>query len=639
MRLTLWALALTVGLASGAFAQELQQRQLDAIGAIEITITNVGIEAEPERATGVIISADGYVLTAAHIFSDEAYAICSAAPGVAPTDTCAISFYPKGNRARRVSAQIASVRSDAHDFILLRLPSANDVIDRPEWPYVFVGAAPGAGAALVAGGYPGEQELRQGGPNPLGLVPGIMSASPSHPCTQGGGWGVSNQMSGQTAPGYSGGPVFDARRRLVAIVLGRSCTTDLQGAATTRILTLASMPNLCTTVQCRHGLAGYIAPYDGTNAQDWRERTEGGTAAANDFTYQWRLTAVSQLANMTLLCPTFANPQAAQQVRDDYERGGELATIYYFAALNCTNSLFGNQAETVRARIFVLADAGYEPAQFTAGQMLMGPLWPKIYMAGASYTYDFSDNERADIARAMEYFNQSADRGWAASLHTRFTLCRMRVSNCRANAADLEQAAALGAWDARRELALFLLQGTDAPNWTARNNFSMQRNSTRALALLRDNAQFVQVASAQPFSTYDIPSAAWLAYIYGGGQIGGREIVAPDLNQALLFEQQCYGGLQPNPALSQHLQCGLMGAVARFNLGAATDQQMARDSLRFISQFSSAHGQAARNILSWMEDAEIRRISCDLNADLDFAPPARAPTLQNGVAYCHSSPN
>lgn len=630
-----------------AFAQDLQPRQLDATGAIEIIIRDATADDDDdpvhrERATGVIITPEGHVLTAAHIFSEEHFAVCNAAANSANGQTCTISFYPKANEARRVAARIVSGRNTTHDFILLRLPQASDVLDRPEWPYVFVGQEPRAGAQLMAGGYAGDLTFRVGGANPINVVPGVMSAAQSAPCTEGDGWGVSSLMSGQTAPGYSGGPVFDGRGRLVAIVLGGSCSGGLQGASATRILPLASMPNLCTTIRCRYGLPGYIAPYNGANARDWRERVEGGAAAANNFFYGWRLTALSQItfSNGAFLCSALTNPQVAQQIRADYDLGGELATVFQLMSANCSNTMAGPESDTIHARVFALADAGYEPAQHAAGQIIMGPLWSKIMMAGASFDYNFTDQESADIARAMDYFNRSADMGWAGSIYARFTLCRMRVAQCTANAGDLERAAALGAWEARLELALYLLQGEDSPSWTRQTNFSMPQNTQRAIALLRENAQPVSVSQSFPAAIFDAPSAGWLAYLYGDGRINGRQLVTPDLNQAMMFEQGCYGGAQANPQFPPHMQCGFFGAIARFNLGGAAEKQMARDTLRFISQASSPHGYAARTLLSWVEgDYTITRISCDLDANLQFAPPAQQPTFERGVAYCHFPPN
>lgn len=633
------ALALALAFAGSASAQQLQQRQLDAIGAIEITITSLGVEGEPERATGAIISPDGFVLTAAHIFSDEAYAICAAAPSVSPSDRCAISFFPKGNRARRVSAQLVPPRSSEHDFILLRLPQASDVIDRPEWPYLFVGEAPAAGAPLLAGGYAGEQELRQGGPNPLGLVPGIMSAAPSQACTQGGGWGVSNQMSGQTAPGYSGGPVFDARRRLVAIVLGRSCTTDLQGAPTTRVLTVASMPNVCTTARCRYGLPGYIAAYDGANARDWRQRLENGPAAADEFIYEWRLNALSQLTNWGLLCLTFnnpTNPQSAQRLRADFEAGGELATVYYyFVASACVGGAESNEANTLRTRVNELADAGFEPAQYLIAQVILQRLQQKLTLGAATLTYSFTEAERAEIARAERYLRQAGEAGWGAALFSHFDLCRARVATCTASRNELERAAELGVWDARRTLALYHLQGETNPAWTRRWNFSLNQDIPAALELLTANVQGSQPSAYPAMPILDNPSAMMLGYLYGGGRLRGREIVAPSLMQASIFTQLCFGG-QPNAQIPIHAQCMLNDSVARFNLGSAQDRQFARAGLMYVKDLPTPIGFAAQNLLSWLDSGEpIRRLSCDFNDDLDLLPPAQQPTFEAGVAYCH----
>lgn len=623
-----------------AAAEPPSERERDAIGAITVRlIDNADTEVLVERASGVVLTPEGLVLTAAHIFDDDSYRVCTAAAGSDSGLRCQIEFYPRGDVRRMAYAHIASERSEAHDYILLQLPPATDAIDRPTWPYAFVGqTTPRGGDALYAAGYAGETPLQRGGPNLVSVVPGVMSSASAQACTEGDGWGVSNSMSGRTAPGFSGGPVFDARRRVVGLILGRSCSSDLQGAESTRVLTLASIPNFCAQARCRYGLPGYIAAYDGANARDWRDRMEGGRAAADEYMYEWRLSALATQMTWAMPCVTFNAPQLNQRLRADYELGGELATVLYFVSTTCTPTVLpGEEATRLRARVFALADAGYEPALFVASQALVERFQSRVVASMGAASYNFTAQERADLQRASRYVDQAAASGWAASLYMQFEFCRLRLVDCAPTQAGLERAAAAGQWNARRELALALLRGRTNSAAAQRYNFAIERDTARGLALLTENAQPVYGVSTQPVMFFDNASAGILSYLYGGGRIGGGEpLVTPNLALALQYEQGCYGG-PFNMRDLMHVTCLFYGNVARFNLGGAQGRATSRpifDGMR--AEAGGAFAALAYNIMTWIEAApNTQRISCDYDADLLNNPPAQPPQFQPGVAYCY----
>lgn len=630
--LLLWPLA--------ASAEPPQDREREAVGVVVVRLLDSADEqVHFERGTGVVLTPDGRVLTAAHLFdAEDAYSICTAAAGAPSGRRCLIEFYLRGDTRRLAYAHIASERSATHDYILLQLPDADDAINRPTWPYAFVGQTPPrASDALFAAGYPGEEALQPGVPSVLSVAPGVMSAGSAQACTEGDGWGISNAMSGQTAPGFSGGPVFDARRRVVGLILGPTCSTDLQGVTNTRVLTLASIPNFCAQARCLYGLPGYIAAYDGTNARDWRDRMEGGRAAADEYTYEWRLSALATQMNYYMPCMTFNSPQLNQRLRADYEAGGELATVLYFVSTTCTPTVLpGQEATQLRDRLFALAEAGYEPALFVASQSLVQRFSSRV-AASPDANYNFTAQERADVQRAARYIDQAAASGWAASIYMQFEFCRLRLANCTPTQATLERAAAAGQPDARRELALSLLKGRTNSAAAQRYNFALERDTARSLQLLIENAQPVYGVSTLPAMFFDNASAGILSYLYGGGRIGGgNQLVTPNLQMALQYEQGCYGG-QFDARQLMHVTCLFYGNVARFNLGGAQGRASSRpmfESMR--NEPGGAFAAMAHNIMTWIEASpNTQRISCDYDADLLNNPPAQPPHFESGVAYCY----
>lgn len=630
--LLLWPLA--------ASAEPPQDREREAIGAVVVRLVdNAGERVLFERGSGVVLTPDGLVLTAAHLFDNEdAYRICTAAAGAPTGRRCHIEFYLRGDTRLRTEARIVSQRSETHDYILLQLPAANDAIYRPTWPHAFVGqTTPRGGEALFAAGYPGEDELQQGVANQVSVVPGVMSASSEQACTEGDGWGVSNAMSGQTAPGYSGGPVFDARRRVVGLILGPTCSTDLQGVTNTRVLTLASIPNFCAQARCFYGLPGYIAAYDGTNARDWRDRLEGGRAAADEYMYEWRLSALAPQMSYGMPCMTFNAPQLNQRLRADYEAGGELATVFYFVSTTCTPTILpGEQAARLRDRLFALADDGYEPALFVASQTLVQRFSSRV-AASSGPNYNFTAQERADVQRAARYIDQAAASNWPAALYMQFEFCRLRLADCAPTQAALERAAAAGQPDARRELALSLLKGRTNSAAAQRYNFATERDTARGLQLLIENAQPVYGVSTLPAMFFDNASAGILSYLYGGGRIGGgNQLVTPNLQMAIQYEQGCYGG-QFDARQLMHVTCLFYGNVARFNLGGVQGRATSRPIFEGMrNEPGGAFAAMAHNIMTWIEASpNTQRISCDYDGDLLNNPPAQPPQFEPGVAYCY----
>jgi len=629
--LLLWPLA--------ASAEPPQDREREAVGVVVVRLLDsAGEQVHFERGTGVVLTPDGRALTAAHLFdAEDAYSICTAAAGAPSGRRCLIEFYLRGDTRRLAYAHIASERSATHDYILLQLPDANDAINRPTWPYAFVGqTTPRASDALFAAGYPGEEALQPGVPSVLSVAPGVMSAGSAQACTEGDGWGISNAMSGQTAPGFSGGPVFDARRRVVGLILGPTCSADLQGVTNTRVLTLASIPNFCAQARCLYGLPGYIAAYDGANARDWRDRMEGGRAAADEYMYEWRLSALATQLTWAMPCVTFNAPQLNQRLRADYELGGELAAVLYFVSTTCTPTILpGAEAERLRARLFALADAGYEPAMFVASEALVSRFQSRV-VTSPDGNYNFTALERADLQRAAGYIDRAAASGWAASLYQQFEFCRLRLADCTPTQAGLERAAAAGQWNARRDLAFALLKGRTNSAAAQRYNFAIPQDRARAVQLLMENVQPVYGVSTQPVLFFDNISAGFLSYLYGGGRVGGEQLVTPNLQAALQLETSCYGtGVDLRDPT--HVQCWFFGNVARYNLGGGQGRASSRPIFEAMRvQGAPPFATLAYNIMTWIEATpNTQRIECDFDGDLFLSPPAQPPQFQPGVAYCY----
>lgn len=611
-----------------AFAQP-QFRERNAIGMIEINITDPGnIVVETERGSGVIISSDGHVLSAGHIFSEENFKICTAASDARPGFGCRINYFLRGSANRNYRLRIVSPRSTTQDYVVLKLPNASDVIDVRDWPSVFIGDMPRTGTPLFASGYPGEIRPDVGGGNPLAVIAGTLSVTTMSPCAEGEGWGLSRVMTGATSPGQSGGPVFDGRNRLVAIVIGRTCPTDLQGAEETRILPVSDIRDLCERYGCKKGFPGYIAPYDGTNGLSWQSRLEGGPEMAGKYIYDWKLSGISRLSPPNALCMTLT-PAAAEKLKTDSEHGGELATVYRFS---CMANQLGDQYDAVQDRFFELADRGYEPAQFSAAFILMQQL--QLVIPGPVGPLALENEAQEKLDRASRYLKESADHGWGASAYLWAFNCRVGIVPCDDPAAALEAAAALGQPTARFELATLLLLG-DTDRVREAFGVSFEQDEPRALALLRKNAQPEPAVSSNGYQLFDNQSAGLLAYLYGGGTVNGNQLVTPNRNQALTYELSCFGGMfnLANPA---HLRCALFGHIGLFNSAqSAAQRAQARDLLKGLSGTGGAEALAAENILTWFEGGSSpNRITCNLGKMLDLSPPATPSMREAGSAYC-----
>jgi hypothetical protein len=620
-----------------ANAEEPQTRERDAIGAIEILIKDADEqEVTTERATGTIVSPEGYVVTAAHIFDDTAYRVCTAAMDAPPGLTCQISFYPKGNLARRAALQIVSERSATQDFLVLRLPPASDVTDHDAWPFVFVGQGPTGGATLYAGGYD-DTELRAGAANRLRLIIGVMSSATTAPCVEGEGWGISNVMSGQTQPGNSGGPVFDTQRRLVGIVLGRTCATGPQSAPGTRVLTLASIPNYCDRMRCQRGFPGDVARYVGSNPRDWRQRLERSPESGDEI-FGWKLEKLSLVNNVALVCMDATNPAWVQELRAAHSQGSEIASVFLFIAAGCGMPI-GVDVPELRRRTFELAESGYEPAQYIAAQTILAGLQGKLAAGASTSSYHFTETERADIDRAERFLRNASEAGWAAAAYLHFEMCRTKLITCTSTEDELENAARLGAFDARRFLALALLQGDSAETWNRRFNISLLQDTARGVDLLEGSAPGAVFSSRLPNPLADITSSQILTYLYSGGRIQGRQVVTPDLVRAQTYQTMCIG-LQINGANPVHQDCALNFSIAQFNLGGQAQRDQARQMIGLIKNTPTPAGLAAGNIIAWLERfPQTREISCDLNDELEFSLPTNStPLPRAGAAYCHFPP-
>ena len=613
----------------------------DAIGIIEIQIFDaLGNQLSKERGSGAILSADGYVLSAGHLFTSETFKVCSAASGATPGMSCRMYFYQKGSASRRYRLDIGSSLSSTHDFVVLKLPRASDVTDASQWPFLFVGPSPDPGDSLSAAGYASETEPDgDGSGNPLSLVPGVLSAQSMPPCADGEGWGVSRVMSGKTAPGYSGGPVLDSRGKLVGIILGRTCPTNIQGAEETRILLISSIPSACSRIGCKQGFAGYIEPYNGRNSRNWKDRLEGGPSAAQSYIYGWKLAEIARQGAPLAMCQGLLQfGELAERLKADAAAGSEIAAVYRYFCQAAQAQLgvmkLGGADEDLQTAVLEMANRGYEPAQYAAAYGLWQSLQPKVAMA-RNFQYNFTAEEKDTIAQIKRYTDESAAHGWAASLYVRFLYCRLRVTNCEPAIADLEAAVEQDQLEAMLDTAVFALMG-DTPQVRQRYNFALPADTARALTLLRSAATPKSGATnLLPFTVYSNQAAGMLAYLYGGGGIGGLRIVAPDPQLAFMYEQQCYGGAF-NAFNALHARCAFFGHVTRFNLGGrAADRAGTRDMLEMVAKLQTDEGRAAANILSWfVEGRVVKRISCDLNKFLDLAPDATLKSPEPGVAYC-----
>lgn len=651
MRLYFLALLITLWLPQAVAAQSgddwaLSQRDKDVVGVIEVRVGYKGSSLDtmqPERGTGTIISAVGHVLTAAHLFTDESYAICASTAAADPSKTCQITFLWRGDPANRFALTIASARPADRDYIVLRLPSAADKIGRPGWPVATLARKVSDGEPVYATGYRASDPAQWGSANAIETGRGTLRADMAGACSN--SFGIARNATMQTSPGLSGGPTFNRLHRLVGIVLGEACAADggsnIQDAPKSRILLVQDMNQLCDSpaYSCFFGYDGDIDAVPAGDTAPWYKRLVGGETVADNYAYGLKIREIAKLTNLLAICPQMASDaQLVQSVQTDADGGGELATVFDTVWAVCKPGANPIDSLASRQRLQRLADVGYEPAQHLAALMVFFELGSKL---GSRRSPEdpliISSTDRALLNRAEALLRSAANHEWTASSMTMFDMCRTRVFTCAAGEAEryLEVALADGQREALRSAGLLFLIGKD-PVIARRNGISRDQNFERALAL------FMQAATPQAGATknpnvmlYDNLAAGYLAYFYWGNPYRGHTLVSR--NPALA--QQCGMGCNgAGPAVPQLFEfCGMIDAVGRFNSSSDTTARQAAWS--FIQQYTPwalIVGPLARNLATWTQDGGgIDRIDCPLNDELLFVAPAATPVFRPRTAYCY----
>jgi hypothetical protein len=624
----------------------LSQRDKDVIGVIEVRVGYKGSSldlVQPERGTGTIISAAGHVLTAAHLFTDENYAICASTAGVDANKACQISFLWRGDPANRFALTIASKRPTDRDYIVLRLPSAADKIGRPGWPVATLARKVSDNEPVYATGYRASDPVQWGSANTIETSRGTLRADMSGTCSN--SFGVARNATLQTSPGLSGGPTFNRLHRLVGIVLGEACASDgggnIQDAPKSRILLVQDMNQVCDspTYSCFFGYDGDIdaAPADDTSP--WYKRLVGGETVADNYAYGLKIREIAKLTNLLTICPQMANDaQLVQSIQADADGGGELATVFETVWAVCKPGANPIDSLASRQRLQRLADAGYEPAQQLAALMAFFELGPKL---GSRRSPEdplvISSTDRTLLHRAEALLRSAANHEWTASAVTMFDMCRTRVFNCAAGEADryLEAALADGQREALRSAGLLFLIGEDLAI-AHRNGISRKQNFERALAL------FMQAATPQAGATknpnlmlYDNLAAGYLAYFYWGNRYRGHALVSANPALAQQYGIGCNGGGAAVPQFFEF--CGMIDAIGRFN--SSNDPVARQAAWSFIQQYAPwalIAGPLARSLATWTSDGGgIDRIDCPLNDELAFVAPAATPVFRPRTAYCY----
>ncbi|MFN7166768.1 MAG: trypsin-like peptidase domain-containing protein [Pannonibacter sp.] len=626
-----------------AQGQALGPRERSAIGIVEISILPPEDEPGPpkrEQGTGVIVSSSGDVLTAYHLFDKGRYETCASSANGETGETCEISFYLRGSSLRKYALTLSSGKVEGLDYVLLKLPAPEDVLDEDEtWPFLFFGAEPKSQDPLTGAGYARDTPPGKG-PNPVKSFTGNYSPVVSPACDPNDGAGYSTKLLARSEPGNSGGPVLDARGRLVGLVLGRGCETGSEAAPFTRILPIARIPGLCERVDCLHGFPGFISKRSPGTSTPWQDRLDGTGAAPQDIEYGVQLSVMSLFPPPTAIaCAAFfADMQAYSKARADAESGGELANVLLANYALCSGLVPSQEADAANKRVKDLAEQGYEPAQPLAAWLLMKDKFFGI--APGETVGDFlSQWERDDLDRAQKYLTEAADGGWASAIYMKAVNCRLKLVDCETTYEDLKAAADLGQLDARREIAVLQLIGEDpASTFVSTIGFSLPKNTQLALQALHRNAAAQGMMSGK-YPYWDPLSAAHLAYLYGGGLHNGEKLVTPNLQQSVAYEGNCYSGpLQYQNPL--HRACWFFGLVARFNF-ANTPQVRGIVKANFQQDAGSTDviGNLTSNIVMWLEhDPSITKIQCELASDFSFKEMDVVTPLPAKTASCYFRP-
>lgn len=643
MRLTLLALFVACGtwFASPVHAQTLQQAQYDALGQIEVRIHDEDGFAKPvERATGTIISQQGHVLTAAHILDDEAYGLCIGAAEQIGAGRCEIYFFQKGLAARKFSLSVESSRDPMLDYMILKLPEARDAIDREVWPSVRLSPKFEWGGKLSAAGYAGSSGP-SAGQNRIRVIEGMNSGVSATVCTEGDGWGYSTLMLAQSEPGYSGGPVFNTAGRLTAIVLGRTCPEGLQAAPASRVLPIEKIEGLCERAKCRYGMPGYILPFAEGRPSTWSDRLE---VKNSEQFYGVELGVIArQIPPAMAACNAIgSDSQLTERVKQDSLLGGELASVLYLNLYLCNPfmPLPPRDLEQVRTQVKTLADKGYEPAQMIAALELLMPITANVVQATSlNEAYVPTELEARDAAQAYAFIDSAANGGWPAALFMRYEICRQRFHSCIPDKADLVKAADLGQFEARRSLALAYLTGGDS--YGASNvwfGFSIGVDQSAALKLLRINATSPGFMLGK-WAYFDPFSAFYMQYISGGGKYLGAQLVPPNMNSMLTYQNYCMSGSAPGSFLSR--QCFLFGVLQRYNLDSSpTVKAQMIQLLRQDSVIGDDVARRSETIARWFDkNPGVKKIECPLDAFFQFAEAPNDFSPDPYTAYCHIPPD
>jgi len=625
----------------------LTQKDKDLVGIVQVFTGVAGLDptagSPAESGTGVLISASGHVLTAAHLFSNADWSLCTERAEADRARVCRIYFLWHGDPEQKFQLSIASARQPGHDYVILKLAPPPERIGKSTWPRATLGKQVADGEAIFATGYTGSDAPILGGANAIDTSAGRLRADMAPACSN--SFGIARNTTAVTSPGYSGGPVFNRSHRVVGIVLGQACAVggegDLRDAPRSRVLLIQDMPQLCVSIilPCFFGYDGDTETFNSTNGSAWFDRLISGSGTAERYVFGWKMREISRLTNYYSICAhLLTDTELVEEIETRAVDGAQLAIVYYALWQRCRPGALPSEIAAARERVDQLAEAGYEPAQYFEAAMIQSELAPKL--VGRKSPDDpvpINDSDRKMLFKAERYLRHAATHRWSAASLVMFDLCRMRVIECSRGEAEafLTAAVADGQRDALRTEAIARIVGeTDSAR--RKMGFTRPQDFTRAIAFLKQAATPATGVSKNPlFTSYDNGAAGFLAYFYWGGKYAGQTVVDANVVLAQAYGQGCLGGMSgPSPAVEF---CGMIDAIGRFN--QSTDVNVRRGAWLYIQTFSGwapIAGELARNLLTWSQDgSDISKILCDLNEDLAFAPSGRRLPDVKGIASCY----
>jgi hypothetical protein len=625
-----------------------------AIGVVEVRIYNRNDASDVrfERGTGVIVSRQGHVLTAGHVFKDDFARICRSASETTVQFRCEIAFYASGDLRQHFTTTLESDRVPSADFAVLKLPNARDVIRQPEWPHVFLARSIIEGELLSMVGYQGSDPIVAGDANRFGQQDGRLRNGAAIACTTGDGWGQAREMGGKSAEGWSGGPVFNSRQRLVGIVLGRPCPKPGSGGSVfefdySRILPISSMPGLCNNygMTCEYGLPGDIDREKNRLSTPWFSRLLNPDEGRDRYAYGVRMPDIAKLLNLTPIClVTGQNASLMDRVRADVARSGQFATFIAASVEMCGNLANFRQSSSW-AQLQVLADDGYNPAQYLVAVSLMGELHAQYgAIADMGVGPQFSVSDALIVAKARKYLEAAHNSRWPAASYVLFEECRQRFFECSRSQMRgyLDEAVRQGQPDALRKQSIFLLAGQGADiDIEKRYNFSLPQNTSLGVAQLTRAAQPRSgVFENASYQSYDNAAAAYLSYLYSGGTYRGQRLVDPDYPKSFNYQVACLGGPGQMPQANNpiHNFCMFAAELGQFNFNQLGVRLAVWGHLKNTNVTAGIYADLSKNIVSWSSDPlgqDIDVVDCEVAPDFSFRPPNNRPQVKPRTAYCY----